>query len=202
MFLQKIEKNSTDDEECPSVVGLDRNVLLIVDSHLGISIIAAVGGVAAAVGVVASPVALAVGPRVLRANGAYVNAVSTATEVRLVSGTAVLLAGGAVLALGVGAIVRRSAVALTAVLAVTVLPYLLAMSVLPSGAADWVLRVTPAAAFAAQQSAVEYAQVDNLYTAPNGYFPLSPAAGLAVLLAWAAAAAGIAVLLLRRRDAR
>jgi len=159
-----------------------------------------IGAVAAVIGSVAATVALAAGPPVLRANGAYVSAVTLGTQARLVIGTALLLAGCAVLALAVGALVRRSAVALTAVLSVTVLPYLLAMSVLPSGAADWVLRVTPAAAFAVQQSAVEYAHVENLYTAPNGYFPLPPFAGLAVLGVWVAVAAGCAVVVLRRRD--
>jgi ABC-type transport system involved in multi-copper enzyme maturation permease subunit len=73
--------------------------------------------------------------------------------------------------------------------------------VLPAGAARWLLRVTPAAAFAVQQSTPQYPQVDNLYIPANGYFPLAPWTGLAVLCAWAALALGLAVVLFRRRDA-
>ncbi|SHN75189.1 ABC transporter permease subunit [Cryptosporangium aurantiacum] len=159
-----------------------------------------VGAVTAITGAVAAAAVLTLGQRVLRGNGVYVHAASTATEVRIVLGTAVLLAVCAVLALALGVVLRRGAVALTVVLAITVLPYLLAMSVLPADAADWVLRITPAAAFAVQQSAVEYAQVDNLYLPVEGYFPLPPAGGLAVLLAWAAAAFTLATVVLRRRD--
>ena len=70
-----------------------------------------------------------------------------------------------------------------------------------AAAADWLLRLTPAAAFAVQQTLVQYPQVTNTYTAAYGYYPLPPWAGLAVLCAWAALALGLAVFLLRRRDA-
>jgi hypothetical protein len=81
-----------------------------------------------------------------------------------------------------------------------VLPYLLALTVLPAGAARWLLRVSPAAAFALQQAAPQYDQVDNIYTPANGYYPLSPWLGFAVLCAWAAAAVGLAMVRLRRSD--
>ena len=81
-----------------------------------------------------------------------------------------------------------------------VLPYLLALSVLPAGAAQWLLRVSPAAAFALQQAATQYDQVDNIYTPANGYYPLSPWLGFAVLCAWAAVALGLATIRLRRSD--
>ena len=74
---------------------------------------------------------------------------------------------------------------------VIVLPYLLGVvSVLPAGAADWVLRITPAAAFAVQQAMPQYAQVTALYSpgGAGGYFPLAPWAGFAVLCGWAAVA--------------
>ena len=95
---------------------------------------------------------------------------------------------------------RRSAGAITAVVVLVVLPYLLALTALPVTAAQWLLRVTPAAAFAVQQSAKEYHQVDNLYTPLNGYFPLSWWAGFGVLCLWAAAALAAGTVLLRRRD--
>ena len=153
------------------------------------------------VGLVGAAVVVSLGRRVLRGNGVYVHAVSVATELRVIAGTAALLAVAAILALAVGAIVRRSAVAVAAAVVGIVVPYLLAMSVLPAAAAQWVLRVAPTAAFALQQSTPQYAQVDNLYTPVNGYFPLAPWAGFAVLCGWAALALAVATVVLRRRDA-
>ena len=46
-----------------------------------------------------------------------------------------------------------------------------------------------------------YHQVTSLYTPYNGYYPLAPWAGLAVLCAWAAVVLALAAFLLRRRDA-
>jgi ABC-type transport system involved in multi-copper enzyme maturation permease subunit len=123
------------------------------------------------------------------------------TEVRIVVGTAALLAACAVLAVAVGAILRRSAGAVAAVVVLTVLPYILAVAaVLPAVPAQWVLRLTPAAGFAVQQTVVAYSQVDGSYTPAFGYFPLPPWGGLAVLCGWAALALAVATYLLRRRD--
>jgi ABC-type transport system involved in multi-copper enzyme maturation permease subunit len=160
------------------------------------------GSVTFAAGLAAAAVAVPLGGRILRANGNYLYPVSSLTELRVMAGTAALLAVAAVLALAVGAMLRRSAGAVTAVIVAIVLPYILAVaSVLPVGAAQWLLRLTPAAAFAIQQSIPQYPQVSSLYTPSNGYFPLAPWAGFAVLCAWAALALGLAVVLLRRRDA-
>jgi hypothetical protein len=74
-------------------------------------------------------------------------------------------------------------------------------SVLPAGPAQWLLRLSPAAAFAVQQSVQAYPQVDQAYTPAFGFFPLAPWAGFAVLCGWAAGALGVATYLLRRRDA-
>jgi hypothetical protein len=83
-----------------------------------------------------------------------------------------------------------------------VLPYILATAgVLPAGPSQWLLRVTPAAGFAIQQSLPAYSQVDHAYTPLLGYYPLAPWAGFAVLCAWTALALGTAMYLLRRRDA-
>jgi len=83
-----------------------------------------------------------------------------------------------------------------------VLPYLLATipGVLPTGAEEWLVRISPAAAFAIQQAIPAYPQVTSAYAPDNGYFPLAPWAGFAVLCAWAAAAFALAVFVLRRRD--
>ena len=160
-----------------------------------------IGAITYLTGLIAAGVVVTLGQQTLRGNGVYVHPTTTLTELRLVAGTAALLAVAAVLALAIGALLRRSATAVTAVIMVIVLPYLLAISVLPAGAAQWLLRLTPAAAFAIQQSAPQYPQVSNIYTPVNGYFPLPPWTGFAVLCAWAAVALGLAVLLFRRRDA-
>ena len=162
---------------------------------------AVLGAVTFVTGLVAAALVVVAGQRVLRANGVYVHAVSAGTELRVVVGTAALLALAAVFALALGVVLRRGTIAVTTAIVVVVLPYLLAMTVLPAGAAQWLLRFSPAAAFALQQSTPEYAQVANLYTPPNGYFPLPPWAGFAVLAAWTAIALAAATYLLRRRDA-
>ena len=161
-----------------------------------------IGSVTFAAGLVAGLVAVPLGERLLRANGMYVYPVTTLTALRVVAGTAALLAVAAVLALAAGTTLRRSAVAVTAVITAIVLPYILAVAmVLPNGASDWLLRVTPAAAFAIQQSIPQYPQVASGCTPASGCFPLAPWTGFAVLCGYAALALGLAVFLLRRADA-
>jgi ABC-type transport system involved in multi-copper enzyme maturation permease subunit len=128
---------------------------------------------------------------------------SALTQVRVIVGTAAVLAVAAVIALAVGTITRRGVWAVGVLVVVIVLPYMLTVAapILPSGPSDWLLRLTPAAAFAVQQTLIQYPQVSNTYTAAYGYYPLPPWAGLAVLYAWAALALSLAVFLLRRRDA-
>lgn len=161
-----------------------------------------IGSVTFAVGLVTAIVAVVSGRPLARATGFYVFPVSSPTELRVVAGTAALLAVAAILALAVGAILRHGAGAVTAVIAAMVLPYILATAPgLPPGAAQWLLRVTPAAGFAIRQSVPYYPQVDSTYIPPAGYYPLSPWAGFAVLCGYAVAALGLAVVLLHRRDA-
>jgi ABC-type transport system involved in multi-copper enzyme maturation permease subunit len=160
-----------------------------------------IGAVVFVAGLVGASIALPLGEHVLRGNGIAVYPAGTFTEVRAIVGTAVLLAVAAVLALALGTILRRSALAVTVVIVLIVLPYILAFgSALPAGPAEWLLRVTPAAAFAVQQTLVRYPQVLAPYTPANGYFPLAPWAGLAVLCAYTACALGLAMYLVRRRD--
>jgi ABC-type transport system involved in multi-copper enzyme maturation permease subunit len=160
------------------------------------------GAVAFAAGLAAALVTVPLGNRLAHAKGSYVLPVTSLTELRVIAGTAALLAVAAVLALAIGTALRRSAGAVTAVIMVIVLPYILGTAaVLPVGAENWLLRVTPAAAFAIQQTTSQYPQVTAGYTPTAGYFPLAPWAGFAVLCAWAALALTLAVVLLRRRDA-
>ena len=161
-----------------------------------------IGAVSFAAGLAAAVIAVAAGNHLARSEGIYLFQVTWLTELRVVAGTAALLATSAVLALALGTILRRSAATVTVVIVAIVLPYILGVaSVLPAGAADWLLRVTPAAAFAIQQSLPQYPQVTALYTPASGYFPLSPWAGFAVLCGYTALALGLAAAVLRRRDA-
>jgi ABC-type transport system involved in multi-copper enzyme maturation permease subunit len=160
-----------------------------------------IGSVTFVAGLVAAVAAVTFGAQ-LSQSKAYLFPADTLTEVRVIAGTALLLAVAAVLALALGTIMRRSAAAITIVIVAIVLPYILSVaSVLPVSVSDWVLRITPAAAFAIQQATPQYPQVDSLYSPQGGYFPLAPWVGLAVLCAYAALALGLATVLLRRRDA-
>jgi ABC-type transport system involved in multi-copper enzyme maturation permease subunit len=159
------------------------------------------GGVTFAAGLAAAIITVPLTDRLDRAKGSYILPVSSLTELRVITGTAALLAVAAVLALAIGTALRRSAAAVTAVIVVIVLPYILGTGdVLPLGVENWLLRVTPAAAFAIQQSIPKYPQVTAGYTPTAGYFPLAPWAGFAVLCAWAVLALSLAVVLIRRRD--
>ncbi len=155
-----------------------------------------------AAGLVAAVIVIPVGERLLHESGNPIPPVSALTWLQVLVGTAALLAVSAVLGLAVGTLLRRSAGAVTAVIVGIVLPYLLATvpGILPVGAEQWLLRVTPAAGFAVQQTLTQYPQVNTVYTPGTGYFPLAPWAGFAVLCAWAAAALALALFLLRRRD--
>jgi ABC-type transport system involved in multi-copper enzyme maturation permease subunit len=160
-----------------------------------------IGAVAFGAGLVAGAISLPLCASILRRNGNYLLPVSGLTEVRMVVGTAALLAVAAVFALAVATMIRRSAGAVAAIVVLIVMPYLLASAaVLPDGAARWALRVTPAAAFAIQQSIPQYPQVSTAYLPSLGYYPLAPWAGFAVLCAYAVGALGLAIFLLRRRD--
>jgi ABC-type transport system involved in multi-copper enzyme maturation permease subunit len=161
------------------------------------------GAIAFAAGLAGAGAAVLIGTPLLRGSGNPIYPVTALTEVRVIAGTATLTAVLAVLALGVGAIVRHGAGAVTAAITVVILPYLLtaAIPVLPGGAADWVLRVTPAAGFAISQVIPAYPQLAASYTPSTGYFPLAPWAGFAVTCAWAALTLALAARALHRRDA-
>jgi ABC-type transport system involved in multi-copper enzyme maturation permease subunit len=160
-----------------------------------------VGLVSFVLGLPAAALAVFVGSRISRSHGVYVLPVTWAIELQVIAGTAALLALGAVLAVGIGTILRRSVAAVTTVIVVFVLPYILGdTSAVSPGVAEWIFRVTPVAGFAVQQSVPQYPQVVGQYGPPE-YFPLAPWAGLAVLCAYAALVLTVACVLLRRRDA-
>ncbi len=173
-----------------------RRSRVLVAKAIVLGVVTFVAGLAGAV------VAVPLGERLARANGVYVFPVASSTELRVALGTAALLATAAVLALSVGAMFRHSAGAVTTVIVAIVLPYILvAIPFMPAGVSDWLTRVTPAAAFAVQQTLVPYHQVTSIYTPYSGYYPLAPWAGLAVLAGYAVVSLAVAAVLLRRRDA-
>jgi len=162
---------------------------------------AVIGLVTFVLGAAAVAVAVIAGGQIAHASGTYVLPVSWLTQARVILGTGAMLALASVLALSIGVVLRRSVVTVAAVIVTIVLPYILGVSgVLPASAAEWVLRVTPAAGFAIEQSVPAYQQVAGHYGPPD-YFPLAPWAGLAVLCGYAVAGLGLAAWLMSRRDA-
>jgi len=164
-----------------------------------------IGLVTFAAGLAGAAVALPIAERKLHSAGwassVYpVWSLTSGHGLQIVVGTAGLLAVTAILALSAGAVLRRSAGAIAAVVVLLIVPLILGF-ILPQGPADWVLRLTPAAAFGLQQGTPHYSQVTSVCQPINGCFPLAPWEGFAVLCVWAAAALGLAVFLLRRRDA-
>jgi ABC-type transport system involved in multi-copper enzyme maturation permease subunit len=162
-------------------------------------VIAAVTFVTALIGTVLT---LVVGLRVLHSGGASILPVPTLTLIRIVAGTAAVFAVAAVLILALGALLRRTAVVVVLGVVVFILGWLLTRGgLLPTGVTEWILRLTPAAAYAVQQSIPAYSFVTGNYTAANGFYPLAPWAGFLVLCLWAAAALGLAIYVMNRRDA-
>lgn len=161
-----------------------------------------IAAVAFIVGATAAAVSIPLGNHLLRANGNYVYPTSALTQLRVILGTGALVALAAVFALALGTALRRGAGAVTAVIVLIVLPYILAFaSGLPTGVSQWLMRITPAAGFAVQQTLPHYHQVSYLYTPSEGFYPLAPGVGLAVLGAYALVALLVAHRLLRTRDA-
>ena len=161
-----------------------------------------IGAVAFGTGLVAAAVSIIVGLPREENQGQVLLTAPALTEVRVVVGTAAMLAVAAILAVALGAILRRSAAAITIAVLVVVMPFLItALNVVPASVGAWLLRLTPAAALAIEQSIPRYGQVTTVTAPVQGYYPLSPYAGFGVLCLWAAAALVLALVLLRRRDA-
>jgi hypothetical protein len=147
---------------------------------------------------VAVVIAVQLGKRIMLANGGF-QPVSLLTELRLMIGTAAVVAVAAIFALALGALLRRRIIAVIAGLALTVVPFILA-NLVPDTVSQWLLRLTPAAGFAIQQAFPAYPQVDAAYTLQAGYYPLTPWAGFAVLCGYAVLALGLAVVVPHRKD--
>ncbi|MCA2226444.1 DUF1349 domain-containing protein [Nonomuraea aurantiaca] len=143
------------------------------------------GGAIFVAGLVAVGVAMALGLAILAGRGVPLQPVSPVTGARVVIGLAVVLALCGVLAYGLGVLLRRGWAAILLALALVAVPYTVAaLPLLPDAVAQWLLRLTPAAGLAVQQTTVEYPQVVAHYAPSAGYFPLPGWAGFAVLCAY------------------
>jgi hypothetical protein len=164
-----------------------------------------IGSATFVAGLIGAAIALPLAEHKLRSGG-WVSSVypvwslTSGRGLQIVVGTAGMLAVAAILALSAGAVLRRSAGAITTVVVLVIVPLILG-TILPQQYADWLLRLTPAAAFGVQQGIPQYSQVMHTCLPYNGCFPLAPWTGLAVSAAWAAAGLGLATYQLRRRDA-
>jgi hypothetical protein len=154
------------------------------------------GSLAFAAGAVATAIAEVITRHVLAANGSYLFAQSGPAVARVSLGTGLFLGLAAALAVALGMMLRRSAATVLAGFVLLVLP-----GIIGSQSGNWLMRFTPTAAFAIQATLPRSSLVTSAYTPPNGYFPISPWAGLAVLAAYAAVALAAATVLARRRDA-
>lgn len=154
-----------------------------------------VGTVAFAAGLASAGIVVPVGLALLRANHNPIQPITAGTALRVIIGYAALTAAAAVLALGLAALVRRTIVAIGLSLALVVVPYLLAVM----GLAPWLLMITPAAGFAITQSVPTFAHVDVGPSPLEGYYPLSPWAGLAVTIGYAVLALGASLARQRAR---
>ncbi len=154
-----------------------------------------VGSLAFAAGATATALAEVITRHVLAANGSYLFPQSGPDLTRVIIGTGLLLGFAAALAVALGMMLRRAAAAVTAGIVLLVLP-----GVLGSQSGNWLMRYTPTAAFAIQATLPRSHLVTSVYTPPNGYFPISPWAGLAMLAAYTAVVLAAATWLLRRRD--
>jgi ABC-type transport system involved in multi-copper enzyme maturation permease subunit len=154
------------------------------------------GSLSFAAGAIATAIAEVITRRVLAANRSYLFCQSGPDLARVIIGTGLFLGLAAALAVALGMMLRRGAAAVAAGIVLLVLP-----GILGSQSGNWLMRYTPTAAFAIQATLPRSNLVTSAYTPPNGYFPVSPWAGLAVLAAYTAVALGAATWLLRRRDA-
>lgn len=174
-------------------------VTLVADPRRRIVLLAkalAVGGVVLVVGLVSALLMFQIASSLLVGNGfnaaiGYPEWSLTDPEVlRAISGTAVYLAALALLSLGIGALLRHTAAAISTVTALLVVP-VFAAELLPDHIADRILQLSPMTAGLAIQRSVEL---------PDSV-PIDPWVGLGVVCLWAVGAMGAALWLIGRRDA-
>jgi hypothetical protein len=164
-----------------------------------------IGIVTFIIGAIAAAIAMPVGVHVLDTGGNYIFPTNALTLIQIIAGAGALLAITAVGVLALGTILRTSAGAVTAGIALFILPNLVGPGVLGQGGTGGfttaLYRFSPAAAFSIFGVLPRSSLVSFPYSLANGYYPLSSWAGLAVLAAYSALALTLAACLLHRRDA-
>jgi ABC-type transport system involved in multi-copper enzyme maturation permease subunit len=147
-------------------------------------------------------ISVPIAEHVLRGGGNVIQPVSALTLLRVVAGTAIVFAATAVFAVALGTIFRRGAGAVTSAFAIVVVPWFLGVATpgLPAAVSDWMLRISPAAGLAVQQTIPRYPQIAAPYLPADGFYPLTALAGFAVLCLWTAGALWLAAHQLRRGD--
>jgi len=155
-----------------------------------------VGSLAFVVGATATAIAEPITRHVLVANGVYLFPQGALAVARIIVGTGLFFGLAAVSVVALGSMLRRTAMTVVAGVVLLEAPGVLA-TVLPASE-SWLMRFTPTAAFAIQASLPKSNLVTSAYTIVNGYFPISPWGGLAVLAAYTAIILGAAMWLLRR----
>jgi hypothetical protein len=158
------------------------------------------GSLAFAAGTVATAIAEVVIRHVLAANGIYLFPQSGPVEARVILGTGLFLGLAAALVVALGMILRSGTLTVFAGIALLMVPGVI-VTLLPADSESWLMRFTPTAAFAIQAALPRSNLVTDAYTILNGYFPVSPWVGLAVLAAYTLATLGAAVWLLRNHQA-
>jgi hypothetical protein len=158
------------------------------------------GSLSFAAGTLATAIAEALTRHVLAANGNYLFPQSAPVTAQVIVGTGLFLGFAAILVVALGSIVRRRSLAIIAGMALLLVPGVIA-TLLPADPESWLMRFTPTAAFATQANLPQSNLVTDAYTIMNGYFPISPWGGLAVLAAYTLVALCVAMWLLRRHRA-
>ncbi len=163
-----------------------------------------VGGTTFVAGLIASVASFLIAQPILRSNGHKPPqfqdlSLTDGPVLRAVIGSAVVLALIAVFALGLGALLRRTAGAVATVVVLFVAPLIL-ISSLPLGFARFLQQATPLAGFAIQETVTRYDQVAAMCLPEEGCYPQGPWLGLGTLALYALAVLALAVWRVRRRD--
>ena len=176
--------------------GLIRTTSAASPQHVLAAKAVVAGSLAFAAGAIATAIAEVLTRHVLAANGIYLFPQSGPVVAQVILGTGLFLGLAAVLVVALGTMLRRSAATVVAGIVLLIVPGVIVTD-LPADSESWLMRLTPTAAFAIQANLPRSNLVTDAYTIVNGYFPISPWVGLAVLAAYTLVALGAAMWLLR-----
>ncbi|MDX3109443.1 hypothetical protein [Nonomuraea angiospora] len=155
---------------------------------------ATLGAATFVTGLVAVGVVVPAGLAILKGNGILVPPLPRPADGRVVVGLAAVLTLCAILTFGLGLRLCHGWTAILVGVSLIALPYTVATLPLPPDPVSmWLLRLTPAAGLAVQQTMTEYPQVTAHYAPSAGHFPLPWWAGLALLGAYTVIVMWIAV---------